>query len=121
MYDSYSTSDRVVVADILRNPHRCHILYVLRRYGTPMELEALAAHIEGTRPPTRAPGLTTTGAVSSVQLHHTHLPKLDGGGVLRYDSYEQRIVSLDDDRLDSLLEMGHRILESLRRDRRTDD
>ncbi|WP_195759377.1 DUF7344 domain-containing protein [Haloferax marinisediminis] len=122
MYDAYSTTDRLAVSDILGNPHRNHVLHVLRCHGTPMTLETLAMHVDRSNATDPFPGSATgVEPVSMVKLHHTHLPKLDDVGVIRYDSYEQTVVSVNDERLDSLVELGQQMLESLRYDRpRTD-
>lgn len=47
------------------------------------------------------PGLAAPNAPRAVpnlelQLHHTHLPKLDAAGVLAYDAAEQTVVDVDE-------------------------
>ncbi|MFC7202210.1 hypothetical protein ACFQJC_01680 [Haloferax namakaokahaiae] len=116
MNDSNSMEDRLVVSDILVNRHRNHVLRVLQTHGTPMALTTLSMHID-------EPGgdafesVVPDGGCSKTQLHHQHLPKLDDTGVITYDPSSRLVLSLDDERLDYLLERGEEMLESLRRSR----
>lgn len=52
-------------------------------------VDALAARAEPTPVAVDATSL-------ELQLHHTHLPKLDAAGVLAYDASERTVVDVDE-------------------------
>lgn len=112
------TMQRLMVSDILMNPHRSHILYILQRQGTPMTLDALVNPTEcqnidvSKLDPTVSP---TTNP--RTQLHHVHLPKLHKAGLIRYNSDEQVIVSLNEERVNALIKTGQQMLTALQQRR----
>lgn len=81
---------------VLANPHRRHALAVLMEADSPLTLTELAEAIErreqkGSNSPTEA-GQTEQIRIA---LYHTHIPKLEKLGLVKYD-LAQRSVALKD-------------------------
>lgn len=116
--ESLSARERLLVSDILLTSHRNHVLRILQHQGTPMTLDSLA-NTSGCPIPNLLESDLTVSATTEAktQLHHVHLPKLDDAGLITYDSDEQVVVSLDEERLDFLLELGLQLFRSLKRGR----
>ncbi|WP_042662151.1 hypothetical protein [Haloferax sp. ATB1] len=111
-------SDHVVeliaVSDTLVNPHRNRVLHVLQRQGTPISLDTLATEVKwaSERGADSAEQIPSREKYTR-QLHHVHLPKLDSSELIQYDSTDRIVVSLDEERLDHLLNVGQQMLASL--------
>ncbi|WP_449405221.1 DUF7344 domain-containing protein [Haloferax marinum] len=114
--DSLRTRDRVAVSDILGYPPRTLALTILRDWGTPMNLDRLSNRVaDGLSGNALGPTASTERKIA-IQLHHTHLPLLDDAGVVSYDPNERTVTSIDEARLDELLDLGRQLLESLQRE-----
>lgn len=78
------------IHDILRNGRRRKVLDHMRESGGTVTLRELAEHIaeleSGESPP---PSAVRESVYNS--LHQTHLPKLDGDGVVEYDEHRKTI------------------------------
>jgi hypothetical protein len=86
-----------------------------------MSLDTLAERVDASDVHSTPGESAAASRRTAVQLHHTHLPKLADAGLLDYDRDSRTVVRFDEERLDSLLETGRRLLESLRQERpRTD-
>jgi hypothetical protein len=119
--DPYSRADTLHVVDVIGDPHRNRVLRLLREHGTPMPLDTLAEHVDAGSDDSAVGRRVTGPRHAAAQLHHTHLPKLDDAGLIGYDQDAQVVVWFDEDRLGSLLETGHRVLESLQEERPRDE
>ena len=91
-----------ILFDTLANRRRRHVIHCLKEHGTPLALADVAdevATMESDSPITE----TSPEEVKRiyVSLYHTHVPKREDAGVVRY-SQERYLVALVDehDRLD---------------------
>lgn len=83
-----------------------------------MTLDTLSTHVADrlSENPT-GPAASRVRKIS-IALHHTHLPLLHDAGVITYDPSERVVTSLNDERLDTLLETGRQVLDTLQKERR---
>jgi hypothetical protein len=115
--DPSEIADSTTVYDILKVPRRRHVLRVLLRSETQIPLETLAARVNERErlPPSETPRFPELQIART--LHHSHLPRLADADVIDYDAATREVVSLDRERLDSLLASEEQQLSSLRGER----
>ena len=86
--------DENEVYDILRNERRRHVLRYLVDDGEASTIADIADHIAEIESGESPPPSDTRQSVY-VSLHQTHLPKLDGLGVVEYDRDERTVRLLE--------------------------
>jgi hypothetical protein len=86
--------DENEVYDILRNERRRHVLRYLVDDGDASTIADIADHIAEIESGESPPPSDTRQSVY-VSLHQTHLPKLDGLGVVEYDREERTVRLLE--------------------------
>jgi hypothetical protein len=86
--------DENEVYDILRNERRRHVLRYLVDDGEVSTIADIADHIAEIESGESPPPSDTRQSVY-VSLHQTHLPKLDGLGVVEYDRDDRTVTLLE--------------------------
>ncbi|ELZ27344.1 hypothetical protein C474_18399 [Halogeometricum pallidum JCM 14848] len=84
---------------ILRHPFRRAVVAAGDALRAPMSLSGTADAVMdalASAPGPGAPGAPRAVPNLELQLHHTHLPKLDAAGVIAYDADEQTVVDVDE-------------------------
>lgn len=76
---------------LLKSTRRKYVIEILMDKSTEMTLDELAVELASQDPDTE---VTDGEAVDllTISLHHTHLPKLDHYGVIKYDPATRRIT-----------------------------
>lgn len=101
---SNESDDLSRLFDVLAHPHRRAAFAVLRNGGW-LSLDALARAVLARRDVTAAGDDRPPLATVRLQLHHTHLPKLDAAGVITYDAEDRRAVcTVENDTFGRLLD-----------------
>jgi hypothetical protein len=114
-----SAVDTVTVYNLLKSPHRQHVLRILRHDNTPIDLNTLVGRIteqSGRDSPVVENQTVAAESRLETRLHHVHLPNIAEAGVITYDAGARVVVSFDGDRFDSLLSTGREVVASLQRD-----
>ena len=79
---------------LLSHPRRRFVVHYLQRSGGPVVVDSLATRLAAWEVADSVPEPDGCDVESvAVSLHHTHLPKLDEYGVLRYDADSGRVQS----------------------------
>lgn len=111
MTPNTQTPSTETLLELVADPRRRMILRHLSENGDGAvaldELTGTIATGGGQEMVRHAPGDTR----ASVELHHTHLPKLAGAGLIEYDQRSETIRYRSHDRLEALLEFVSARLE----------
>ena len=99
-----NADDIARMLDVLAHPHRRAALRALQDAGW-LSLDVLARAVLARRDVAATGDDRPPLAAVRIQLHHTHLPKLDAAGVITYDSDDGRArCTVEDDRFRRLLD-----------------
>ena len=97
-----STDERLAAAlSLLANrDRRVAIEFLARGTPRPVTVDDVARHVEGESP--EADGRAGLRRIA-VELHHSHLPRLDEYGLVEFDANAGVVVYRSDDLVESLL------------------
>lgn len=87
---------RDVMRGILGHPLRRAVVAAGDALHAPISLSRTAdAVVDALAARTDPTAVAVDATTLELQLHHTHLPKLDAAGVLAYDAAERTVVDVD--------------------------
>lgn len=89
--------------ELLGNPFRRALVAAEGRLDAPASLSRTAEAVtDALTARTDLAPVAADATTLELQLHHTHLPKLNDAGVLTYDAARQTVVDVDDDAMSQL-------------------
>lgn len=94
MSEEPSTLDEGEIHDILRNDRRRAVIEFLSKHGDHATIRDLSEHIAAVESDENPPPRNIRQSVY-VSLHQTHLPKLEGLGVVDYDTDSKNVELRD--------------------------
>ena len=103
------TQTALAAFSLFRDELRLRALDLLADETTPVAVPTLASRLSE-----RLDERSVSAAELERQLHHVHLPVLADSGVIAYEPAAKQIATVDDDRLDTLVETTQHLLESVR-------